>query len=115
VAAAADADAALAAAAALLRQTPFGVVASPVCDAITERVLALCARVCRAHAGHRAARLLEGRALMLLARDREAEAVLRELGDEDGEAVAARLECLLRLGRLQTFGELRERMLAGGR
>src|SRR5258705_223608 len=63
----------LAQAGALLRRSPFDIVASSVCDMVAEGVHALGGGVLRIHHGHRPARLVAGRALMILRRHQEAE------------------------------------------
>jgi hypothetical protein len=110
-----DADRAVAAAGALLQHTPFEIVASPVCDAVAERVHALCMGVLSAHPGHLCARVLRARALMMLRKHEQAERLLNEIGNDDEDAAGLRLECLARLGRFEELGALRARAMTGER
>jgi hypothetical protein len=109
---AAEADGEIAEAEALLLRSPFDIVASSVCDKVAEDVYALCARVLRIHPGHRPARLVAGKALMILRRYQEAEDLLGDLDDRE-DAAGLHLECLARLGRFSEFGQLRVRRGSG--
>ena len=109
---AAEADRAIAEAEALLLRSPFEIVASSVCDKVAEDVHALCARVLRIHPGHRPARLVAGKALMILRRYQDAEGLLEDVDDRE-DASGLRLECLARLGQFSEFGQLRVRRSSG--
>ena len=103
------ADGIVAEARCLLLRTPLGVVAqNPICDLIAAELYTLCRGIIYAHPRHRSAILVGGKALMVLDRYSEAECLLRQCENPDGEVIALLLECLLKRGSYDEFGRLRE-------